>query len=254
MKLTKSTKIGLTLNGGGTKTAIYLGVLQGLLDKGYNIEVIGGLSGGAIISGLYANGYTIEQIGNIYEETKISSLLDTNPFDGISILDHKKMEEVLNKYIGDKKFEDCNKKVLIFATDLKTQRHHVFNKGPIVPAIVASSSIPPFFSAYEYNGHRYIDGGFTIQYGAKYFREAGAEYVIGTDVNGFSNAHFPGPIDALYKSISCALNELSIYEKEYSPVDLEIKDFKDDTGMLDSNIDADRLIKIGLKRLNQCLD
>lgn len=241
----KNLKIGLSLSGGGTKTAIYIGVLKALIDQGIDIKVIGGLSGGSIISSLFSTGYSIDEIIDLYKDFKFSSMIDTNPFDGISIIDHKKMERLLKGIFGRKRVQDCYPQNIIFATNLSTRKHEIFKDGLLAQAIIASCSIPPAILPYKYKGHTYVDGGFSIQYGAKYFREAGANYVIGADVNGFTNTNFPGVIDVFYQAISCTLHELSMYESSVDPIDMEITNFHDHSGMFEMKSNVEGLVKVG---------
>ncbi len=240
--------LGLSLSGGGAKSLIYLGIIKALREEKLPISVIGGLSGGALIAGLIGCGKSIEEIIEIATETKFSRLIDINYTDGVEILDHKKVYKLLKELIGDARIEDCNPKVLIFATDIEKQKALVLDKGELASAMIASSALPPLFKIYKREGKQLTEGGFTVHYGAKYFRKAGADVVIGSDVNGFANVKFPGAINDLFLGIATAVSVIAEYEQKKDPVDIKIENFNDDTGLLEFKKMSRELVNIGYER------
>lgn len=106
------------MSGGGAKSVIYLGLLKLLKERNIEIEVLGGLSGGALISGLIASGKEVDDILEIIDHVHFRRLIDINPFDGIELLDQKKVLNLLRSFGGDTQIEDLPKKILIFATTI----------------------------------------------------------------------------------------------------------------------------------------
>ena len=64
------------------------------------------------------------------------------------------------------------------ATELRTGRTVVFDRGAVAPAVRASSAIPGVFSPVEIGGVTYVDGGVTDPVPAHVARARGAELVI----------------------------------------------------------------------------
>ncbi len=247
-------KIALSMSGGGVKSIIYLGVYKYLVDAGYDVYSMGGLSGGALLSGALAVGKDMMEIKKVVKEIgfwqMVGFKLKVNSVNGKIT----RLENFLREYLGEINIEDLQKNILILATNVDQRRTETFTEGDLVSAVMASISIPPIFPPYRYRDSRFIDGGFSVFYGADYFREQGADIVIGCDVDGFTNTGFPGVIDGVYQGISCLCSTVENYEKKYSPVDLVINDFKDDTKMFTMKRDYDYLIEVGYNRCREMED
>jgi len=244
-KLLKPTKLALSLSGGGAKSLIYLGAIKALEENGIKIEYIGGLSGGAIIAGMYGAGMSTDEIFKMAMDVKFSGLLDFNPLDGFELLEHHKVEALLRQYLGDKKIEELKLPVIIFTTNIESKKAELLKTGDLVSAIMASCALPPLMAPIEREGKTLMEGGFATHYGAKYFRELGATKVIGLDVNGFANTKLPGIIGNFYSGISAALDALAIYEQKEDPVDFEINEFDDSTGMFEFKKMGEEVMRVG---------
>ncbi len=53
----KKKSVSLVLSSGGARGLAHIGVIEGLLEKGYEIKEITGCSMGALIGGMYAAGH-----------------------------------------------------------------------------------------------------------------------------------------------------------------------------------------------------
>ncbi len=247
-------KIALSMSGGGIKSIIYLGVYKYLIDAGYDVYSMGGLSGGSLLSGALAVGKDMMEIKKVVKEIgfwqMVGFKLKVDSRNGRIT----RLEKFLREYLGEVNIEDLEKNIVVLATNIDERRAEVFTEGDLVSAIMASISIPPVFPPYKYGNSRFIDGGFSVFYGADYFREQGADLVIGCDVDGFTNTGFPGFIDGVYQGISCLCSTVENYEKKYMPVDLVINDFKDDTKMFTMKRDYDYLIEVGYRRCCEMAD
>lgn len=121
-------KKGLSLSAGGAWGYAHLGVIKVLEDAGYEPSIISGASAGSIVGSLYAKGYSPEDILEMSKDFNLLKLLSfDNPIDGISSM--KNFKSILTKYLGNIKFKDLNKRLIIAATNLETGRVKLFNKG-----------------------------------------------------------------------------------------------------------------------------
>ena len=57
------------------------------------------------------------------------------------------------------KFEELKIPLIINATDIVNQKEVIFDKGPLVPAVMASLSYPGFFTTRKVNDKICVDGG-----------------------------------------------------------------------------------------------
>ena len=56
----KRTKVALVLSSGGPRGFAYIGAIEALLERGYQITSIAGTSMGSLIAGIYASGKLAE--------------------------------------------------------------------------------------------------------------------------------------------------------------------------------------------------
>lgn len=157
-KMGKEYKLGIALGGGGARGFAHLGVLKALQEKGYEPDVISGVSAGALAGAFLASDYSPDEAMEIMSKngfTDFASLIV--PKNGLLSL--SKMEKVLGKHLGEKRIEDLPKPFIVTVTNLLSGRPEYITKGDLVPFVVASSSIPVLFSPVEIGGKYYVDGG-----------------------------------------------------------------------------------------------
>lgn len=158
----KDKKVGIALGSGGAKGISHIGILEVLEKNNIKISEISGCSIGAIVGGVYAAGVSIERMKEIafsIDLKKTLNLFDfTNPSTG-GIVKGKIVEEFLENILPVKRFESLKIPFRCIATDIKSGKEVIFDKGDLIPAIRASISIPGFFMPYEYQGKLLVDGG-----------------------------------------------------------------------------------------------
>jgi NTE family protein len=151
-------KIGLALSGGGARGFAHLGVLKALEELGIIISEISGTSAGAIAGAFYCYGHTPDQILEIISSTGfLKSVRPAWSWTGLLSMDG--FRDVLFKYLPDNSFEKLKTPLTISATEIRHGRVTYFNTGPLIPKVIASSSIPALFHPMILDGHVYVDGG-----------------------------------------------------------------------------------------------
>lgn len=173
-------KIGLALSGGGVRGLAHLGVLDVLQNASVPVRYIAGTSMGGIIAGLYASGIPIEDIIAFCEEIGIMSLASLeNNWRGI--FGHEKMQKYLADFLGNKDitFEDLKVPVAVVATDIETGEMVVLDKGPLIPALLATSAFPIVFAPVYHQGRWLVDGGVLNNFPVDIVRHMGADRVLG---------------------------------------------------------------------------
>jgi NTE family protein len=247
-------RLALTFSGGGVKSAIYLGIIKALEAEGIEISYVGGLSGGALVTAAYAAGLGIEQLVEFIHNFALWKAFDTNPFDGVEIIDHQKFRILIEDMLPHNDFAQCRVPLTIFATNLDNLEPEIIQTGQLSSAIIASSALPFLLNSVEREGKTLIEGGFSIYYGAEYFRQQGAEVVIGADVDGFQNLKFRGHFNAIALGVSAVIKQMSKYELQLFPVDIDIRGFKDNTGMLEFSALSENLVQVGFDHTMQMMD
>jgi NTE family protein len=149
---------GMVLSGGGSRGLAHAGVLKALLEAGIQPACISGTSAGALVGALYAAGYDEAGMLDFFETTspfRFSRLAIGKPgwFDG------EKIAEDFRRFFPDDAFEALPCKLFVAATDLLRGRLEVFSKGPLIPALIASASVPVLFTPMPYRDSLFADGG-----------------------------------------------------------------------------------------------
>lgn len=151
-------KLGLALSGGGAKGFAHLGVMQALNEQGLYPEIISGTSAGAFAGVFYADGYTPEEILSFFKMMKFKGFAElTIPRCGF--FKTTGFQTFLKRHLRARTFEELRLPLRVVATDIEHGKSHIFTKGELIPAIIASCSVPIVFTPVEMNGHYYVDGG-----------------------------------------------------------------------------------------------
>jgi NTE family protein len=155
-----SKKISLVLSGGGARGIAHIGVINALLEKGYEIEEIAGTSMGAVVGGVYASG-KLKEFQQWLENVTYS--------DAIKVLDYKysspgllkgdKLMKKLAEFMPIENIEDLNIPFTAVAVNIINGEEKDFTKGSVSKAIRASISIPYVFAPVNDKGMVLVDGG-----------------------------------------------------------------------------------------------
>jgi NTE family protein len=151
-------RLGVVLSGGGSRGIAHIGVLKALKEHDLAPDCVAGTSSGAIVAALYAAGYSSEEMLAFFEiksPFKLSKFALGEP----GFIDTEKVVADFLDYFPDNSFEALGKKLFLTATDLVNARLEIFTSGPLIPAILASSSIPMVFTPTEIDGRWFSDGG-----------------------------------------------------------------------------------------------
>ncbi len=167
---TKQTNknIDLILAASGARAPCFVGAIEALHEKGYNIHRIAGTSGGAIIAAGYALGMTMKEMRklapnipyNSFKDFKIKNLLSfTNP----SVYTGQELDRFYKDIFGQAKMRD-------FKTDCRIRVTKIIGKEIIImtrdshpnllvwKAVRMSSTIPFIFPYLKLDGYAVTDG------------------------------------------------------------------------------------------------
>ncbi len=151
-------KLGMVLSGGGARGLAHIGVLQALAEEGIEPGCLAATSSGAVVAALYAAGYTAEEMLGFFETKspfRLSKLSLVKP----GFVDTEKVVADFLEYFPEDSFEALGKKLFVTATDIVNARLEIFASGRLIPAILASVSVPMVFTPTEIDGRWYSDGG-----------------------------------------------------------------------------------------------
>jgi len=156
--MTAESTLGLVLSGGGARGIAHIGVVKALRERGLAPDMIAGSSSGAIVGALAAAGHTIETMLDFFQ-TRSPFRFQMVTMRKAGIIDMAKVEASFREYFPDDSFAALNTRLFLTATDIASARLAIFESGPLIPAILASCSMPMVFTPTEIAGRRYVDGG-----------------------------------------------------------------------------------------------
>jgi NTE family protein len=150
--------LGLVLSGGGARGIAHIGVVSALREHGLQPDFIAGSSSGAIVGALAAAGHSTQTMLEFFQKAspfRLSVISLSKP----GILDTAKVVARFREYFPDDSFEALKIRQFLTATDIVRARLTIFESGPLIPAILASCSMPMVFTPTEIDGRWYVDGG-----------------------------------------------------------------------------------------------
>jgi predicted acylesterase/phospholipase RssA/CRP-like cAMP-binding protein len=149
--------LGLVLGGGGARGFAHLGVIRALEEFDVPIDMIGGVSIGAVIAQLPARGFNAAECLSIVRE-RFHSLLDyTLPV--TSLLSGKRINNSIEIDSGDWDIEDMWRPFYCVSTNLTTAAEVHHRSGSLARAVRASLSMPGILPPVPAGSELLVDGG-----------------------------------------------------------------------------------------------
>jgi NTE family protein len=165
----KRPAIGLVLSAGGTRATAHIGVLSALQEAGFPIDIVAGTSMGALIGSFYVSGKSLELLRKLSLTMTVKTGSNFSPVSLIKYIlyqkffSSKKLEEFVQKELGNRRFEDLPKPFACVAMDINSGEAIIFREGRIAPAVRASANLPAVFEPVKYR-HRYLVDGAIVDY------------------------------------------------------------------------------------------
>jgi NTE family protein len=152
--------VSLVLGSGGARGLAHIGAIHYLEDNGYDIRSISGCSMGALVGGIYACGEldVFEEWVRAISKLDIVKLLDIS-WGKEGLVEGERIITVFKDLIGDRLIEDLPIEYTAVAADIQREKEVWLKRGSLFAAIRASISLPLFFTPFEMNGMKLLDGG-----------------------------------------------------------------------------------------------
>jgi len=152
--------VAVALGAGGARGYAHIGALQVLAERGYEVVAFAGTSMGALVGGVAAAGklepYTEWSLSLTQRE--VIRLLDPTLTGGGAIRAERVIGRV-GEILDGARIEDLPIPYTAVATDLSARREVWFQRGPVITAVRASTSIPGVITPVIVDGRLLVDGG-----------------------------------------------------------------------------------------------
>lgn len=152
--------VALVLSSGGPRGWAYIGAIEELISRGYNITSVAGTSIGSLVGGIFAAG-KLEEVKEwlfTLDAWKVFSLMDLS-ISKNHLMKGEKVIGALKEIVPEVNIEDLKIPYRAVAADLYTGEEVVFDRGPLFDAVRASISIPSLFRPVKYGFRTLVDGG-----------------------------------------------------------------------------------------------
>jgi NTE family protein len=160
-------KIAFVLSGGGARGAAQVGMLAALHERGIAPALVLGTSAGAVNGAWYAlYPHRLDELERVWRTLRTKMVFPGTPLHAAyNMLRYGYAHRVdgwarmLVEHFTDTRLEDAAIPLGVVAVRLADGEVTVFESGPIVPALLASTAVPGLFPPQRINGVLYVDGG-----------------------------------------------------------------------------------------------
>ena len=181
--------VALVLSSGGPRGFAYIGAIEELLSRGYNITSVSGCSVGSLIGGVYAAGGLEDFKKWLYglDNLKMLRLLDVSISRSYLVRGERLMAKI-KSVVPEVNIEDMAIPYVAVAADLYTGEQVVFREGPLFEAIRASISIPSMFRPVKWRHRTLVDGGIVNTFPLDLVKRTPGDILVGFDVNDIDSS------------------------------------------------------------------
>jgi len=203
--------VSLVLGSGGARGLAHIGVIHWLESNNYNVQSISGCSMGALIGGMYACDKldTFEEWVRAITKLDIVQLLDLS-WGSEGLVEGERIISVLKDLTGDRLIEELPIKYTAVAANVKGEKEVWITEGSLFNAIRASISLPLFFTPFELNGMKLLDGGILNPVPIAPTFKDNSDVTIAVNLGGEPEGHLVPPVaNKLREAETATVNEFS---------------------------------------------
>lgn len=181
----RERKVAYVLSGGTNLGAVQVGMALALDDLGVSPDAIFGTSVGAINGAWLATRRPPSVLAELWRSIRRQDIFPLRPLSGLTgflgrrshLVSDAGLRRLLEEQLGFDRIEDAPTALAVVATDAATGRQVVLDRGPVVPAVLASAALPAVYPPVRIDGRTLIDGGIANNTPITLAVEAGATEV-----------------------------------------------------------------------------
>jgi NTE family protein len=228
-------RTAFVLGGGGPLGAVQVGMLQAVLARGLQPDMLLGCSVGAINAVCLAGAPTPaggERLAEIWRGLEADSIIASGHLSrlwllarkGLALQSNDGLRALIESSIDYGTFEEAAVELHVVATSMRTGRERWFSSGEVVEPVLASAALPAIFPPVEIDGELFIDGAVVDNVPISRAVALGATRVVVFHVGNFERPRpLPRrPLDVLLQSFSIARNYRFLAEVEHPPPGVEL--------------------------------
>jgi NTE family protein len=227
-------RTAFVLSGGGNQGVAQVGMLRALVERRIVPDVVIGTSAGALNGAAlcYAPNLTgIAKLANTWIGLTTAKVFPGGKIvrawnvvrRGTHLFSAEGLEQVIDTATPARSFADLQVPLRVVAADLDSGQEVVIARGPLKPALLASSCLPGVFPIVEHDGRRLVDGGVVNSVPLWHALSGPVERVVVMNVSGSITDHpMRSPLDVVMTSFAHARNQRYELERRYVPAGIEL--------------------------------
>lgn len=249
-------RVALVLSMGGARGIAHIGVIEELLEHGFEITSIAGTSMGAMVGAMYATG-KLEECKKwmcSWDRRTLLRLADFS-FNREGVVKGDRFIGELRHILPDVAIESLPVPYTALATDIVNGCEVKFESGSLFDAIRASISIPMVFRPFKKDGRTLVDGGILNPLPLRHIRRTEGDIVVAVDVNAPGEARpltHLSPYQLLSASSRMMMQELARNEIRACPPDILVRIPASRFDMMEFYL-AGKIIEGGREAAHECL-
>lgn len=169
-ELLEGKRFGLVLSAGYFGFFGHTGFWKGLRAAGLEASAYAGTSAGGLVAAFAASGAHVETLEALLRAQKREGFWDPDPLGAVvnaargghfatGLLKGERFRTLLSTHLPVKRFEDCQKPLVVVAANLSDGSSTIFTSGELAPRVHATCAYPGLFRAVELDGQFFWDGG-----------------------------------------------------------------------------------------------
>lgn len=254
----RGPRTAFVLGGGGNLGAIQVGMLMALIERGERPDLVIGSSVGTLNGVAVAGDPTpagMDRLRSTWVALGSEDIFPTTAFPRVSgsglsgrltamagtvrdldgpwrllkrsspgMYSNEGLVRLIQRCASFSRFEDAPVPFEVVATNLRTGRAHWFDRGPILPALLASTALPAAFPPVAIADELYIDGAVVDNVPISRALYHGVDRIIVLHSGNFERPRpYPKrPLDVLLQSFSIARNHRFLLDLERVPDHIEV--------------------------------
>jgi NTE family protein len=227
-------RTAFVLSGGGNQGVSQVGMLRALLEREIIPDVVIGTSAGALNGAgiCYAPNLTgVAQLAAVWEQLRTDQVFPGGKIHrawnvvrrGTHLFGSEGLEALIHHSSPARSFSDLEIPLRVIATDLDTGEEVVLVRGPLKPALLASTALPGVFPIVHHDGRRLVDGGVVDNVPLSHALAGPVDRVFVLNVStGMNERVERSPLDVVMTSFSHARSQRYELELRHVPPEIEV--------------------------------
>jgi NTE family protein len=227
-------RTAFVLSGGGNQGIAQVGQLRALIERGVIPDVVVGTSAGALNGAAlcYAPNLTgIARLASVWCDIETADIFPGGKLSrawnlmrrGTYLFPNDGLRVVLERSTPARSFADLAVPLRVIAADLDSGEEVVFARGPLGPALLASSALPGVFPVIEHDGRRLVDGGVVDSVPLWHALSGPVDRIFVLNVSAsVGDRPARSPLDIVMTSFAHARNLRYELERRHAPDHVEI--------------------------------